>query len=319
LKTSILIAGTGFMAVAYAEVLRELGVSALAVGRSDERARAFTERTGVPAVAGGIEQWLSGRDALPERAIVCTSLGTTVDTVRLLLDAGLRSLLIEKPGAVCADDLAVLARQAEAVGAHAYVGYNRRFFESVRQARARIAAEGGATSVHFEFTERERDATSGKFDAVEQRHWGLANSSHVIDLAFHLAGRPATLQAQTAGALPWHPGGARFAGSGVTQAGVLFSYCANWGSGGRWGVEVCTEASRLILKPLEKVQVQPRGRFDLSELPLDTDLDTRFKPGIHRQTRAFLEGEDREHLVMLAEQAEFARTCSTMCGESFSA
>jgi predicted dehydrogenase len=318
MKPLVLLVGTGFMATAYASVLKSLGVTTLAVGRSMERTQLFVQETGVTAVDGGINSWLERQDAMPAHAIVCTSLSTTAASVRSLLDAGVKSILVEKPGAVCPNDLADLARCADSAGAQVFIGYNRRFFESVRQARMRIDEEGGATSIHFEFTERERDATSGKFDTVEQSHWGLANSSHVIDLAFHLAGSPHKLHAEVAGFLPWHPGGARFVGSGVTVRGVLFSYCANWQSGGRWGVEICTPSSRIILRPLEKVHIQPRGRFDLSEIPLDADLDTRYKPGLYRQTRAFLEGVGAEYLVPIAEQAEFARTCAKICGENLS-
>jgi hypothetical protein len=127
------------------------------------------------------------------------------------------------------------------------------------------------------------------------------------------------MQSVVAGSLAWHPGGSRFAGAGKTATGALFSYLANWESAGRWGVEICTPASRLILKPLEKLQVQSRGRFDIVEVALDSDLDLRFKPGLYRQARAFLTGEDADGLVDIAQQAEFAKLCSTICGETFSA
>jgi predicted dehydrogenase len=316
MKTDVLIAGTGFMATAYAQVLKSLGLSVIAVGRSTERTLAFIEATGLPAISGGIEAWLARRDALPTQAIVCTSIDMTADTVRRLLDSGVKSILVEKPGAVSAIEIADLARCSDVVGARTFIGYNRRFFESVRQVRELILQEGGVTSFNFEFTEREQDAISGKFGRLEQRHWGLANSSHVIDLAFHLGGRPDMIDVRVAGSLPWHPGGSRFVGSGMTRRGVLFSYSANWESGGRWGVEICTAASRIILRPLEKVMIQPRGKFNMIELKLDNDLDTRFKPGLYRQTIAFLNGDGLEHLVPISEQAEFARICSEICGES---
>jgi hypothetical protein len=34
------------------------------------------------------------------------------------------------------------------------------------------------------------------------------------------------------------------------------------------------------------------GSLEMTTIPHDDDLDMRFKPGVHRQTVAFLEGDD---------------------------
>lgn len=307
MNDAVLLVGVGFMGRAYGAVLKELGRPAIVVGRSPQGVADFEAATGLPAQAGGVEAWLKGADAIPSSAIVCVTTDEAPATCAALMAAGVERILLEKPGGTSAHALRLLAEAAEAARADVMVGYNRRFYASVLEAERRIAAEGGVTSLHFEFTERERDATLGKFSDEVRAHWVLANSSHVIDLAFFLGGEPDRLSAEVSGGLDWHPSAACFAGSGRTVTGALFSYCANWTSGGRWGVEVMTRESRLILRPLEALQVQRRGSFQLEPVDIADDLDARFKPGLYRQTVAFLAGEQPQRFIGIGEQARRAQ------------
>lgn len=307
MNENVLLVGAGFMGRAYGAILKELQRPVVAIGRSVAGVEEFEKATGLKAHAGGVAQWLDGADSVPSTAIVCVGTDEVVHTCKSLLSAGVKRILVEKPGGASPHAIADLAAAAQSLQAEVLVGYNRRFYASVLEAERRVAAEGGATSVHFEFTERERDATLGKFSEEIRRYWVLANSSHVIDLAFFLAGDPVRLSAEVAGSLEWHPSAAQFAGSGRTARGALFSYCANWASGGRWGVEVMTPESRLILRPLEALSIQRRGSFQLETVPIDDELEARFKPGLYRQVAAFLRGEEQHRFITIAEQARRAQ------------
>jgi hypothetical protein len=92
--------------------------------------------------------------------------------------------------------------------------------------------------------------------------------------------------------LDWHNKSARFAGAGVTERGVFFSYYADWEAPGRWGIELMTRKRRFILRPLEKLQVTQLASTAIAEVPLDDLLDKAYKPGLYLQTKAFLQGED---------------------------
>ena len=133
----------------------------------------------------------------------------------------------------------------------------------------------------------------------------MANSSHVADLAFFLGGKPKTFHAYTAGAggLSWYKMGSIFSGAGVSENGALFSYQANWQSGGRWGVEIMTPKRRLILRPLEKLFIQERGSFEIKEEEIDYMIDKNFKAGFYKQVKAFLSGQT-EDLLTVQKQAE---------------
>jgi predicted dehydrogenase len=317
MNDQVLLVGVGFMGKAYAPVLRALGVSVLAVGRSKAGAANFEAETGLPCVAGGLEEWCADGGGAPRNAIVCVSVEETPAVVKTLAAIGVQRMLVEKPGAATAAELQALCDDSAVSKTDVFIAYNRRYYASVAEARKRIEAEGGVDSFHFEFTERERDANQAKFGETVRRHWVLANSSHVIDLAFHLGGEPIRFSSEVSGSLDWHPGGARFAGSGVSNRGALFTYMANWTSGGRWAVEVMTRESRLILRPLEQLFVQQRGSFEVKQVELADELEKRHKPGLYRQIKAFVHGgDDAAYLLSLQQQAlHAARYFGPIAGE----
>jgi len=293
--------GAGPMAEAYLRVLSVQGVPVEVIGRGETSAARLQLKTGQKVHAGGIERFAAERPA-PTAAIVATTIDTLAASTRTLLDAGVRKILVEKPAGVDEDEIAALAARVRGKDATVFVAYNRRFYASVRRARGMIAEDGGVSSFHFEFTEWSHEIETLPFSERVKHNWLLANSSHVIDLAFFLGGAPRTLSAYVAGELAWHPRAAIFAGSGVSSSGAPFSYHANWAAPGRWGVEVLTAKRRLIFRPLEKLQVQPLKAVSISEEKIDDQLDREYKPGLYRQVEAFLSTGASE-LLSLEEHA----------------
>ena len=70
-----------------------------------------------------------------------------------------------------------------------WLAYNRRFYEATRKAREIILADGGATSLHFEFTEWSHKIRIFK-EKIKLIRVVFSHSTHVVDLAFHLCGFP---------------------------------------------------------------------------------------------------------------------------------
>jgi predicted dehydrogenase len=142
--------------------------------------------------------------------------------------------------------------------------------------------------------------------------WGIANSSHVIDLFLHLAGSPARIATERSGALDWHPSGAVFSGAGETETGALFSYAATWSGAGRWGLEVTTAHRKLVLRPLESLAEQETGSFTLRDVALEPE-PAETKPGLVAEVRAFLAGDD-PRLCTIHEALRTLQVTAEICG-----
>lgn len=296
LISDIWIVGAGTMAIAHARVLERLGRTATVIGRGPASAARFEAETGWPVRCGGIGDFLATCPAPAAAAVVAVDALELEPTATALLRHGVKRLLVEKPAGVDPASIRRLATAAQAAGGQVFVAYNRRFFASVREARRLIELDGGVTSFSFEFTELAALVGSLPHPPEVKANWFLANSSHVVDLAFHLGGRPASIESLVIPGLEWHPV-ARFAGCGSTAAGAIFHYGADWTSAGRWGVEINTPSRRLILRPMESLQVQMAGTFKIEEVTLDNEVDKTFKPGFLGQMQAFLGGECSEHLI----------------------
>jgi predicted dehydrogenase len=295
----VLLIGVGPVGIEYGKIARALGHTVVAHGRGEAGCANFLAATGISAVPGGMDQ-LERRATLPALAIVAVSeaqLGLVVDR---LVELGVKRILVEKPGAASADEITRLAAKATHSGCDIRVGYNRRFHASTLKAREIIAADGGVRTFHFEFTEWSHRIEPLQKEPGVKEEWFLHNSSHVVDLAFHLGGWPTTLHALTAGSLSWHRH-ARHVGSGATDSGALFSYFADWQGPGRWSVEMITSAHRLIFRPLEKLLIQQIGSVAQEPVEIDDRLDVEFKPGFYRQTQAFFDAP--ETLLSIQEQA----------------
>ena len=287
----LLLVGAGPMATAYAKALAGMSVPFEAVGQGPRSAAAFAEATGTRPVEGGLSAFLARGSAGVDAAIVALPIPKLAEAAAQLLKAGVRRILVEKPAGLTADEIDGLARAASHAGADVFVAYNRRFYASVAAARAMIAEDGGVSSFHFEFTEFVARVITPDKDPAVLSNWLLGNSSHVLDLAFHLCGEPAEMDGAVTGSLPWHPDGAVFAGHGRTRAGALFTWHADWSSAGRWGLDIRTPRRRLLLQPLETLQVQEKSSLDLHQVALADELDCNYKPGLYRQLAAFLSAD----------------------------
>lgn len=300
-STSVWLVGAGGMALDYLKVLRSLDCQITVIGRGEESARRFEAQGGHPVVSGGLESYLALRPVVADAAIVAVGVEALAPTAMSLLQAGVRRILLEKPGALNRAEIEALQAEARARDAEVVIAYNRRFYAATLAAQSMIDEDGGVQSLNFEFTEWGHVIEGLTKAPGVKDNWLLGNSTHVIDLAFYLGGEPVEMHAMTAGALSWHPRSAVFAGAGRTVTGVLFSYQANWGAPGRWGVEVLTAQRRLIFRPMEKLQVMRRGSIAIEPEPMDDALDLAFKPGLHEQTRRFLVRQT-EGMCSLADQ-----------------
>mgnify|MGYP002630869450 CR=1 FL=1 len=309
---NIWLIGAGSMAQDYAKVLLSLGTSFEVIGRGQDSAKIFSDNLGKVVKVGGVKNALASLPS-PDAAIVAVGVSDLAQTTITLLNAGIKRILLEKPGGMDSGEIENLNRNAIHHKASIFLGYNRRFYASSLMAREFILEDGGLTSARFEFTEWSHIIRALEIDQNTKAQWVLANSSHVIDLAFYFSGLPLKLDSKNSGSLDWHPSGSRFCGSGVTENNVLFSYFADWESAGRWSLELFTKVRRIILSPMEKIQIMNVGSTIIESIDIEDSLDVDFKPGLYKQTLAFLTGEDID-LCTLEYQATIVKIYDKIAG-----
>lgn len=292
--------GTGPLAQEYSKVIVALGVDFAVVGRSQNSSQKFFESTGIRPISGGVES-LEGSMFMNSTVINAVGVMDLAKVSKFVLENGCRSLLIEKPGASNQKELEDLNALVLLNKCRTWIAYNRRFYSSVQRAREILEGDGGAHTVHFEFNEDSTEISSLLHNNDIKKNWIIANSSHVLDLAFFLCGNPWEFNNWNMGSLKWHPTGSRFVGAGITDQGALFSYSSNWTSPGRWKIEISTSKSRLMFQPLEKVKLVNMDG-SISELnDYDDAIDLRFKPGLYKQVENFIRGDDT-HACLIQEQ-----------------
>ena len=292
--------GSGQMACEYARVLDGLEREYLVIGRGERSAAEFKSKTGRDVITGGLSGFLINKPKMPYCAIVCVGIESLNNVSQILVEYGVSLILIEKPGGIHRAEIIALKKQSDQAGCDIYIAYNRRFYSSVIEAKKIIRDDGGVNSFNFEFTEWSNIIEKlNKEPAVKER-WFFANSTHVVDTAFFLGGIPIEYSCYTAGKqrLAWHPASSIYCGAGVTDMDALFSYQANWLAPGRWSLELLTCKSRLILRPMEDLQIQNNGSVEIRPYPLDNKLDKNYKPGLYLQVKAIL-GEDKKNLCHL--------------------
>lgn len=297
----LILIGAGPMAQEYAKVLLGMRKQFSVIGRGTESAAKFEVATGIRPITGGTDNYLAEKPA-PEYAIAAVSVEMLHETVCALLKKGCKNILVEKPGALDITGLQEIKALADASGAKVFVAYNRRFYAGVKAAEKIIVEDGGIRSINFEFTEWAHKIAPLKRAPGVKEHLVLSNSTHVIDLAFFFGGIPAELSSYTSGSLEWHPSASMFSGAGTTIKGILFSYHADWESAGRWSVEVLTAKRKLIFCPMEKLQQTFRGTVSMEEVPVDYEIDTKYKAGLYAEVNAFLNGVDQSRLCTIDEQ-----------------
>lgn len=308
INKNVLLVGVTQMAIDYYTVLKKLNCTITVVGRSLQNTQLFTEKTGCNAEAGGLETFLPKCNTQFDAAIVAVGVEQLANATRLLLEFGIKNILVEKPAALNKEEILSVANLANTTNASVYVAYNRRFYSSVQKAKEIIETDGGVSSFNFEFTEWSHTIESIDKKPGVKENWLMANSSHVIDLAFYLGGKPEQISCYSSGELSWHKK-SKFVGAGTTTDGNLFSYQANWEAPGRWGVEVLTKNHRLILRPMEELQIQENGKIQIEKISIQNQLDVDYKPGIFLQTQAFL-NNDKSSFKTLNEQIDFFDLCS---------
>jgi len=142
----------------------------------------------------------------------------------------------------------------------------------------------------------------------------FSNSTHVIDLAFYLGRMPKIMNCYAINnkLLLDENASRMYTGAGITDKDALFSYHSIWNAPGRWGVEMLTRKHRLIFRLLEQLHIQKLGSVEIEKIIIDDSLDIEFKPGIYREVKDFLSGDEKERFLNIHNQLAHCDTYELM-------
>jgi predicted dehydrogenase len=297
--------GAGGMAVEYAKVLTAQGISFICIGRGETSACKFKEKTGIAVVSGGVQSFIESGAQVPEYAIVSVCVSELAPIAILLMQCGIKHILLEKPGGLNYEEIKKVSEIAIEHNTDVKIAYNRRFYASVLVGEEIIKQDGGVVSFNFEFTEW--------LDIIKKAHSNddigdifLANSTHVVDMAFFLGGNPREMSCFSK--IEGHQFDDNvtriFTGAGVSVSNAFFSYQANWTSPGRWSVEMLTSKHRLIFRPLEQLHIQKMKSVAIDKVDIDDSLDKIYKPGLYREVDAFFSHTMGERFLTIQDQMQ---------------
>lgn len=316
MSKKVLLIGPGYMGREYCKVLLAQGYDPVVIGRGKESASRFTEETGVCVEWLDLQLALKEIGEMPEYAIVASIEESQADNTVTLVKAGVKNILLEKPGGMFISDLEKVSKIATEYNANVYIAYNRRFYASTDRALQIIAEDGGVRDAVFEITEWNEiigNAVKNRSTAIKEEILS-SNSSHVIDLFMFFCGEPVDYECYVKSdpLLTWHKTGCIYTGAGITNKDILFSYHADWNAPGRWGLELLTLKHRIIFKPMEQLKIQNINSVEINDVDIDDDLDKRFKPGLYKQVESFLNDIDDKKKITVHTQVEHMKFYADM-------
>lgn len=287
----ILIVGAGAIGLQYADILSAMALPFTLICRSEQTAKKVAENTNHCAVATDVSLILANNAHGFTHAIVATAIADLASVTRSLLLAGVKHILVEKPLTFSVDQAKALVLEAEALAANVYIAFNRRFFPSVQMLKTLLANDSAIVACRFEFTEWIDKIQWQQKDDKLIEHWLAANSSHVIDLVFHLIGYPKSISCiadNPISVADKQLPASRFVGHGISEQNVIFSYLSCWDAPGRWRLEIMTANNRYLLEPLEQLSITARNSVLAQVVALPQSIGDEFKPGFYQQVEAFL-------------------------------
>ena len=210
-----------------------------------------------------------------------------------MLDKTNARILVEKPICLYTSEFEKISK--EVFNLRIFVALNRRFFESTISAKEKIKNEE-VIFLEVCFTEL-IDRIRGNEEEI--KNWGMCNTIHLFDMAFHLCGFPENLKIKSYGS----NGINSYNVTGNLENGYL-SMQAHWGGPGNWGLTITTNKKKLFFDPLETLRVQENGSFEKTNI--DPNEHNEFKSGFYKQTEKFFD-DDKEVFITYDEYNKLIR------------
>ena len=292
---SVLIIGGSDLVNQYILALTKLKVKDITViAKTGKKINEVSKKVGTKVHTGGFEENLGKMDKM-DLVVVAPDIPLIISAANLAIENGQTNILIEKPGSLYPEELLSLK---EKIGSQIVrVAYNRLVYPNLHKLKELVEEEGGITSCRFTFTERISVIDFEKYKPEVYNRWGISNSLHVITMAMELIGMPREIFPRKYGGLDWHKVGNIFVGTGISEKNIPFSYHADWGSGGRWGIEVNTKENSYQLIPLEEIYACKKNTGNWTKVQFNSAFPD-VKQGIAEEVAIMLSSNEKEKSML---------------------
>lgn len=309
---SVLIIGSGYISEEYVHALLKLKISNITIiTKTGKSIKKLCKLNNIKLLIGGFQKidYAKKHDLV----IIATPISLLIPATEFALKIGNENILIEKPGSLYYKKLIELSKKNKSKRIR--IAYNRLTYTNFYKLKSLIEQEGGITSCRFTFTEWLDRIDFTKYPKEEYTFWGISNSLHVITMAMELIGMPKKLIVHKSGKLNWHKSGSIFVGSGISEKNTPFSFHADWGSGGRWGIEIMTKENLYELIPLEELYVTPKYSVKRSPVKFNSAFSDT-KPGIAEEIALMFypNMEKNIPLMTLSESAKYNKLAEKFFG-----
>ena len=295
---TILIIGAGWMGKQYCQALAQMGIRDVCIlSRSEKSAKACCEEYSFQSYYGGYETCLESLGIF-DLVIITMPVNELLSAALKAIECGNKNILIEKPGSLYSSVLFELAKHLNDRNLRIRIAYNRLVYPNLWRLKELAQDDGGITSCRYTFTELVHTINFNNNQNEVYERWGVANSLHVISMAHSLIGFPKEIQTCQLGKLDWHSSGDRFIGMGISQDEIPFSYHADWGSAGRWGIEIMTPQNAYRLMPLEELYTCKKGTFDWEIIETTSAFPT-VKQGVAEEIAVMLDISIEENIALV--------------------
>lgn len=310
---SILLIGGGEISEQYVEALVKLKITDITILTKTGKSIKSVFKNKINIITGGFEK--SKYNKKHDLVIITTPIPLLLEATKFALNMGNNNILIEKPGSLFYKKLNTIANKTR--NKRIRIAYNRIAYSNFYKLKSLIQKEGGISSCRFTFTEWLDRINFNKYEKEEYTCWGISNSLHVITMAMELIGMPKRISSLNHGKLKWHKTGSVFVGNGISEKNVPFSYHADWGSGGRWGIEIMTPENLYELIPLEELWVTPKYTTKKKQVKFDIAFN-RVKQGLAEEIALMLspEIEKKIPLVTLKKASQYNKLAEKIFGYS---
>jgi predicted dehydrogenase len=318
--------GCGAISDFHVPALKEAGLDVVAVAGSPGSIRAseFAARHSIGRVFDSADELLDQKNEF-DGILIAVPVARTLEILRATLETSL-PVLVEKPISYKSADLDALRSGDYPL----IVGYNRRFYRTVMEARREIETGESFTA---SLTLPESAARDGQIESgsLYLRSF-FSNSVHGLDLAQYVLGRAEIRSVERIRSDDGLLVG--LAATLRTASGVPLQFTANWGAPANFALTLDRAGRRFDLRPFEMATVYEGMQVSepTPETPIRTyqpmlkeqlmlsPIDSTFKPGFVAQARAFralIEGEPHTPAAGIDDAYAVLKLAEELAGTTF--